>query len=110
MKKKIWMIVGAVILLAGLVVGGIGLSKYLEERNAGETYEELKEDFDIEPLVDIPTIEETVENPIDFKTLTAKYLTFPLPTDLLQQQKTDILFSVRICEKKTEKVFYSNTS
>ena len=73
MKKKIWMIVGAVILLAGLVVGGIGLSKYLEQRNAGETYEELKEDFDIEPLVDIPTIEETVENPIDFKTLTAKY-------------------------------------
>jgi sortase B len=59
--------------LAGLVVGGIGLSKYLEEKNAGETYEELKEDFDIEPLVDIPTIEETVENPIDFKTLTAKY-------------------------------------
>lgn len=74
MKNKILTIVGCVLLLAGLVIGGIGLREYLLERNAGQSYEELKVELDIEPLIDIPMVEtEKIENPIDFESLTSQY-------------------------------------
>ena len=73
MMKKICIIVGAILVTAGLIIGGIGLKKYLDEKNAGATYEELKEQLDVEPLVEIPHLDETIENPIDFATLKAQY-------------------------------------
>lgn len=74
MKKKILIIIGCILLLLGLLLGGIGLWKVLNEKNAGQSYEELKLELDIEPLVEVPKIEnERIENPIDFDSLTAQY-------------------------------------
>lgn len=74
MKKKILIIIGIVLIIIGLLLGGFGLRNYLAEENAGETYEDLKVEFDIEPLVDIPQLEmDKVEVPIDFESLTAQY-------------------------------------
>ena len=74
MKKKILTVIGILIIIAGLVIGGFGLYNYLAEENAGETYEDLKVEFDIDPLVDIPQLDVgEVEVPIDFESLTAQY-------------------------------------
>lgn len=73
MKNKIISIFGILVLLGGLVLGGIGIKRCLNEANAGESYEELKVELDIPPLQEIPEAEEQLENPIDFKTLKAKY-------------------------------------
>lgn len=78
MKKKILIIIGIIIILIGLIIGGIGLKRYLAEENAGKDYEELKEEVKIE--VEPPIQEEIVEEeeeplviPIDFASLTSKY-------------------------------------
>ena len=47
--------------------------KYYPEKNAGETYEDLKVDFGVDSLLDVPEIDEYDINPIDFEALTAKY-------------------------------------
>ena len=74
MKKRILMIIGAVILLAGLILGGFGISRYLQEKNAGESYDDLRVEFDVDPLVDIPQLEGgPIEVPVDFTELKAKY-------------------------------------
>lgn len=74
MKKKIFVIIGIVIMVAGVVLGAIWLSDYLAERNAGDSYEDLKVEFDIDPVVELPEVESgPVEVPIDFKSLTAQY-------------------------------------
>ena len=74
MKKKIVIIIGVALLLAGIVLGCIGIKKYLAEKNAGETYEDMKAEFSIETLVNIPQLgDEPVEVPIDFASLTAQY-------------------------------------
>ena len=71
MKKKICVLLGSIAILIGLVLGGIWLGKYLPQKNAGNMYEDLKEELDVKPLFEMPEI--TEENPIDFKELTAKY-------------------------------------
>ena len=74
MKKKILLAVGIVLLVSGMVLGGIGLRNYLIEKNAGEIYDDLKVQMDIEPLIQLPNVEtEQIENPIDFDSLTAEY-------------------------------------
>lgn len=74
MKKKIIVIIGILLLIIGIVLGLLGLKKYLPEKNAGAVYENLKVDLDIEPMVEVPQLDvEYVENPIDFDELTAKY-------------------------------------
>ena len=73
MKNKIISVFGILVLLGGLVLGGIGIKRCLNEANAGESYEELKVELDIPPLQEIPDAEEKLENPIDFKALKAKY-------------------------------------
>lgn len=74
MKKKILIALGSVMLLAGVILGGIGLKNYFAEQNAGDFYEKLKVSMDVEPIVSIPTIgTEKIDNPIDFDTLTAQY-------------------------------------
>lgn len=74
MKKKILMIIGFSIIIAALVIGGIGLYKVLAEHNAGKSYENIKVEFDIDPLIDVTQLEsEEIENPIDFASLTAQY-------------------------------------
>ena len=74
MKKKILVTVGIVLLVSGIILGGIGLRNYLAEKNAGEIYEDLKVQMDIEPLIELPKLEtEQIENPIDFDSLTAEY-------------------------------------
>ena len=74
MKKKILIAFGSILVLAGVVIGGIGLKNYLAEKHAGKLYEDLKVDMDIEPIIKLPTagVEQT-ENPIDFDSLTAQY-------------------------------------
>lgn len=74
MKKKILLVIGIVIILSGLFVGGIGLHKYLAERNAGAGYEQLKVEFDIEPFIEFPQVgQEEIAIPIDFVSLKEKY-------------------------------------
>ena len=74
MKKKILVAVGLILVLAGVVIGGIGLRKYIAEKNAGKLYEDLKVDMNIEPIVKLPTVDtEQMDNPIDFDSLTAQY-------------------------------------
>lgn len=74
MKKKILIGIGVVIILAGIVLGGIGLYKYMAEEHAGQVYEDIKVEFDVKPLMDIPQFEvEEIENPIDFESLTVQY-------------------------------------
>lgn len=72
MKKRIFVVAGAIIIVVGVALGCVGLSKYFSQKNAGAMYEDLKEDWGVEPLLDIPQADEEV-NPIDFKELTAKY-------------------------------------
>ena len=74
MKKKILIAFGSILVIAGVVIGGIGLKNYLDEKHAGKLYEELKVDMDIEPIIKLPTVGvEKIENPIDFDSLTAQY-------------------------------------
>lgn len=74
MKKKIWMVVGIILLVLGILIGGLGLKRYLDEKNAGKVYEDLKVEMEIDPIVKLPEAqEELIENPIDFDTLTAQY-------------------------------------
>ena len=74
MKKKILIIVGVILLIIGIVFGAIGLHRYLSEINAGKSYEDMKAEFSIDPLVEIPHLGDgPVEVPVDFASLTAKY-------------------------------------
>lgn len=74
MKKRILITIGSLFILAGAVIGGIGLKNHIEEKNAGKFYEDLKVDMDIEPIVKLPTADsQQMENPIDFDSLTEKY-------------------------------------
>lgn len=74
MKKKILKLIGFVVIIVAFIIGCIGLYKVLAEQNAGKTYEDLKVEFDINPLIDVTQIEaEEVEIPIDFESLTAQY-------------------------------------
>lgn len=74
MKKKILVVAGIILIIVALIIGGYGLYQVLSEENAGKVYEELKVEYDIEPLIDIPQVEEEeVEIPIDFESLKAEY-------------------------------------
>ena len=74
MKRKILITIGILLIILGLVVGGVGLYKYYAEENAGEVYEDLKVEFDLAPLIDVPHVEkDEAEIPIDFTTLKEKY-------------------------------------
>ena len=74
MKRKIILIFGCALILCGLAIGGVGLYRYLGEINAGKSYEDLKVEFDIEPIVKAPGAEQgPVEVPIDFAALKEKY-------------------------------------
>lgn len=86
MKKK-RILIGAVLILAGLVCGGVGIWTYQKEQNAGKEYDDLREEVAVtaEPT-ETPTPQATpeeepkteitstpVEIPIDFDTLQEKY-------------------------------------
>ena len=74
MKTKILMAIGILVIIAGVIVGYIGLSDYLGQENAGKIYEDLQVEFDADSAVEIPHVEEgDVEIPIDFESLTAQY-------------------------------------
>lgn len=73
MKKKKIIIIGIIIAVSGIALGCWGLVKYLPEKNAGAVYEDLKVDFGVDPVIDVPEIQEEDINPIDFESLTAKY-------------------------------------
>ena len=46
----------------------------MSEKHAGKVYEDIKVEHDVQPLIDLPQLElEKIENPIDFKSLTAQY-------------------------------------
>lgn len=66
MKKPV-IIAGSVLLAAAAVCAGIGIYKYLEQKNAGEQYEELREEVKTEKQE-----QPAVEIPIDFASLQAK--------------------------------------
>ena len=74
MKRKILIAIGIIIIIIGLIFGWIGLQDYLAEENAGEIYEDLKVEFNVDPLIELPQLEEEeVEVPIDFASLKAQY-------------------------------------
>ena len=74
MKKKILIAFGSILVIAGVVIGAVGLKNYLAERNAGKIYEDLKVEMDVAPIIELPKAEtEHMENPIDFDSLTAQY-------------------------------------
>ena len=70
MRRKILIAVGIILIIFGLVFGCIGFYKYYSEKKAGEVYEDLKVEFDVAPLIDVPHVEvEELEIPIDFANL-----------------------------------------
>ena len=74
MKKKIVLTIGVLIILAGVVLGCMGLYKHMAEKHAGKVYEDIKVEHDVESLIDLPQLQlEKIENPIDFASLTAQY-------------------------------------
>ncbi len=74
MKKKIIVIFGIILIVAGGIWGYFGLFHYLAEKNAGNIYEDMKDKFGVKPLLQIPTMGEgEPEVPIDFASLTAQY-------------------------------------
>ena len=74
MKTKLLVIFAFLMLVAGIVLGYIGITRYSEEQQAGKFYDELKTDLAIEPLTTLPPVqEEEPVNPIDFDALTAEY-------------------------------------
>ncbi len=73
MKKRIFIIIGIIIIVVGIALGYWGLEKYLSEKNAGAVYEDLKVDFGVDPVLELPEIKEEDINPIDFESLTAQY-------------------------------------
>lgn len=93
MKNKKWIVAGGLIIAAGLVCGRIGLKSYLDEKNAGKGYDDLREEamVSVTPspkpeITDEPVQEpeeepeseekeerEPVEIPIDFESLQSKY-------------------------------------
>ena len=74
MRRKILIAVGIILIIFGLVFGCIGFYKYYSEKKAGEVYEDLKVEFDVAPLIDVPQVEvEEIEIPIDFANLKSQY-------------------------------------
>lgn len=84
-KKRRWMVLAGILLLAAAVCGGIGVKSWLEEKHAGKEYEDLREQAVTEKVEKptptpeqkeevIPTdTPEPVEIPIDFQGLQEKY-------------------------------------
>lgn len=79
MKKKWWMTAGVILICVGLICGGVGLKKYLDAKNAGNDYDNLKEQVTVEelPIQEEVSAEETIEKeplniPVDFKKLQKK--------------------------------------
>lgn len=72
MRKK--SIAAAICIFLGLLVGTVGIYKYIEEQQAGKEYEEIQEKAKEKPVSPPPQPEEEpekppVEIPIDFETL-----------------------------------------
>lgn len=72
MRKK--SITAAICIFLGLLVGAVGIYKYIEEQQAGKEYEEIQEKAKEKPVSPPPQPEEEpekppVEIPIDFETL-----------------------------------------
>lgn len=77
MKKR--MVAAIICLSLGILFGGIGLYKYMEEKQAGTEYEEIREEVVEKTVQNQPQIEtlpeeeqekpSTVDIPIDFQTL-----------------------------------------
>lgn len=75
MKRKIWILIGIILIGAGMAVGGIGLKEYLDEKNAGNDYVDLKEDVAVPTAAPQPESQEEKEPldiPVDFEKLTEK--------------------------------------
>ena len=74
MRKRASVIIGIVIMLAGVIFGGYGLKRCIEEENAGEEYEKLREEVVIELPETIVSAgaQKEVIIPIDFDTLQGK--------------------------------------
>ena len=79
MKKKLWILMGIILIGAGVTVGGIGLKTYLDEHNAGSDYEELKEDVAVPTVSPVQSqaevnetqeVKEPLQIPVDFDKLT----------------------------------------
>lgn len=87
MKKR--KVIALVLLGLGLICGAVGIMKYMEERNAGKEYEEIKEEvtkeIEEEP-VDIPNTEEMPKPPIDV----------PVDFVALQQRNPDVYAWIQI--------------
>ena len=66
MKNKKIIIAGIIIIVIGVGLGCWGLSKYFSQKNAGAVYENLKDDFDVEPILDIPQVENMFVTPRTF--------------------------------------------
>ena len=73
MKKRIIIILIALLATAGVIASCWFLFEYAPEKKAGEVYEDLKVDLGVEPVLDVPEVDEDDINPIDFKALTEKY-------------------------------------
>ncbi len=74
MKTKLLVFLAFLMLVAGIILGYIGVTRYTAEQNAGKFYDELKTDLAIEPLATLPPTQEAQPvNPIDFDALTLEY-------------------------------------
>nr|WP_294492652.1 class B sortase [uncultured Mediterraneibacter sp.] len=69
MKKK-YIVISAIIILAAAICAAIGIRQYLLQRNAGDQYEEIREEVGTGVPEEEPEPEDTpVEIPIDFAAL-----------------------------------------
>ena len=82
MKKKIGILVGAAVILVGMVCGGIGIKSFLDEKNAGNDYEKIRSEVAMtgtpEPEPAEEQVEETDEKeplvlPVNLAELMEKY-------------------------------------
>lgn len=83
MKKKIWILVGTVLILVGMICGGIGIKSFLDEKNAGKDYEKIRSEVAMtstpEPEIEEEQVmEETDEKeplvlPVNLAELMEKY-------------------------------------
>lgn len=77
MKKK-YILVSAVLILGAAVCAGIGIYQYLQQKNAGEKYEEIREEVKKEP--EEPEKPEPEKDPVDI----------PIDFAALQEQNPDV--------------------
>lgn len=108
MKKR--KVIALVLLGLGLICGAVGIMKYMEERNAGKEYEEIKEEVSKEIKEEPEDIQDTEEEP-------TSQIDVPVDFAALQQRNPDVYAWIQIpntavdypiLQSSTDNAYYLN--